>query len=110
MKTTTRIAAALAAMMMTTPAMAKERWTVGYGHGFMEHGVENGPGNGITIACNQTSDIGSTSIDITIIGKGPPPGSNVKIILTLTSSTSRRAILATSKPIATYAPTPSSRF
>ena len=56
-------------------------WRVGQGMGFLELTVRNGPGNQFTIACNESSDsVDGSSVDISILNKGPKVGSQVKII------------------------------
>jgi hypothetical protein len=56
-------------------------WRVGMGMGFQELAVKNGPGNQFTIACNLSADtVDGSSIDISILNKGPKGGSQVKIV------------------------------
>lgn len=70
---------------ISTAGVAEEYgdWTVGFGQGYLEHTVKNGPGNEFDIACDvgATMDHARTGIIIEIVGKSPPPQSTVRVIL-----------------------------
>lgn len=67
------------------PAIAQEfdDWTVGFGQGYLEHIVRNGPGNELNISCDigATENHERTAIFVQILGKNPPPESEVRFIL-----------------------------
>lgn len=74
-----------AACLSGSPATAQifGNWTVGGGQGYVEHIVRNGPGNSFNISCDEGAtpdgETKRTSIFIEIIGKEPPPKSNVDV-------------------------------
>jgi hypothetical protein len=75
--------AGLLLLTLDTELLAEDigDWHGGFAQGIMSYRVENGPGNAFEIDCNEGSTIGSTGIDVTIIGAGPPPNSTVNMIL-----------------------------
>ncbi len=58
-------------------------WTVGFGQGYVEYTVKNGPGNTFTIVCDEGASLDhmGTGLMISIKDKSPPKNSTVKIVL-----------------------------
>jgi hypothetical protein len=81
------LAVLVAAACLSGSASAEEfgNWTVGGGQGYVEHIVRNGPGNTFNISCDEGAtpdgETKRTSIFIEIIGKEPPPNSQVQVFL-----------------------------
>lgn len=70
---------------MSNPMFAEEYgdWVVGFGQGYVEHTVKNGPGNTFAIVCDigATIDHRGTGLSISIKDRGPPINSSVKVVL-----------------------------
>lgn len=62
-------------------ASDNDSWSVGYSQGYAEYIVSNGPGNEFNISCNENAENGSTGILIDIVGKRPPGGSKINVVL-----------------------------
>lgn len=77
--------AILTVVSQSNPTYAQEYgdWIVGFGQGYVEHTVKNGPGNTFTIVCDSgaTIDHRGTGLSISIRDNGPPINSTVKVVL-----------------------------
>lgn len=74
----------LLAALAATPAVAQSHgdWTVGFGQGYLEHRVRNGPGNEFRITCDVgATEAGGASIDVLVAGAPPPPDSTVRFFV-----------------------------
>jgi len=86
MKNVTTILGAILFFGVSASAFGDEEfgdWTVSFGQRYLEHIVENGPGNRFIVSCDlgASEDHRGTGLLVTIIGKDPPPLSTVKVIL-----------------------------
>ncbi|WP_342150414.1 hypothetical protein [Methylorubrum sp. SB2] len=80
---------ALLAMMFSPSAPASAQafgnWTVGGGQGYVEYIVRSGPGNSFNISCDVGASLEGeekkTSIFVEIVGRAPPPKSQVQVFL-----------------------------
>ncbi|MDR3576824.1 MAG: hypothetical protein P4L50_23410 [Anaerolineaceae bacterium] len=73
-----------ASLIFCSHVVQADGWTSGFGQGFSEYTVKNGPGNQFTISCDvsESEKVGEkTSIEMMIVGKSPPPDSMVVVVL-----------------------------
>jgi hypothetical protein len=81
------IIGALAVAFLSGSASAEEigNWNIGAAQGYVEYSVSNGPGNTFLFGCDEGAsakgETKNTSILITIVGKSPPPNSQVQVFL-----------------------------
>ena len=81
------LGALVAVACLSGSASAKEigNWNVGFAQGYAEYSVENGPGNSVMFSCDEGATMKGetkrTSIFIEIVGKAPPPNSQVQVFL-----------------------------